>query len=98
MRSTRRDRDGRDSRDATSDRIVVAAPRPSRRPPPVQRERHAAGASDAGLALIAVVAALAALGLMTGSALGAQAAGALVGGFVGVVAGFAGVYLRYRDL
>jgi hypothetical protein len=80
------------------ERIMVAAQRPSTHPPNAHSQRQAAGGSDAGIALIAVIAVFAVLGVLAGDAIGARAAGALVGGFVGVVAGFAGIYVRYRDL
>jgi hypothetical protein len=48
--------------------------------------------------VIVVIALLAAGGWALGGTLNAQVAGALVGGFAGLVAGFAAIYLRYRDL
>ena len=37
-------------------------------------------------------------GVAVGGLIGARVAGGLVGGFAGMIAGFAGIYLRYRDL
>jgi hypothetical protein len=79
--------------------ISVAAQRPSKtaRPQPTPRRAHVA--SEAGLALIVVIALFATAGGVVGSAMaGVPVAGALVGGFVGVIAGFTAVYLCYRDL
>jgi hypothetical protein len=81
------------------ERIMVAAPRPSTRVRSVQDDvRRGEWAGDAGLALIVVIGAFAVAGGLVGHAVGAAAADALIGGFVGLVAGFAGVYQRYRDL
>ena len=86
-----------DLRDGDRERIAVAAPRP--RPIAPTRGRRPVGmASDAGLSLIAVIALLAAAGWAVGRVLDAEMAGALVGGLAGLVAGFAAIYLRYRDL
>jgi hypothetical protein len=81
------------------ERIMVAAPRPSTRGRSVQDDvRRGEWAGDAGLALIVVIGAVAVAGGLVGHAVGAAAAGALIAGFVGLVAGFAAVYQRYRDL
>jgi len=87
-----------DGRDEERERIMVAARRPPTRAPTNNVPGRAAGASDAGLALIFVIAAFALAGMLAGHAVGARAAGALVGGFVGTVAGFTGIYMRYRNL
>ena len=86
-----------DRRDGDRERIAVAAARP--RPlAPVRGRRPVATASDAGLSLIVVIALVAAAGWCAGRVLDAEVAGALVGGLAGLVAGFAAIYLRYRDL
>ena len=84
--------------DEDRERIAVGAPRP--RPPsrPLRQRPPATSASDAGLALLVVIGLLAAAGWLVGGLIGARFAGALVGGFAGAVAGFALLYLRYRDL
>jgi hypothetical protein len=91
-------RDMADRRDEGRERIMVAAPRPPTRAPADHVPGRAAAASDAGLALIFVIAVFAFAGVLVGHTVGARAAGALVGGFVGTVAGFTGTYMRYRDL
>jgi hypothetical protein len=49
--------------------------------------------------LIVVIAAFAALGdYYGGRHIGAATSGAIVGGFVGLLAGFGAIYLRYREL
>jgi hypothetical protein len=85
-------------RDEHPERIPVAAPRPRAIERPAGRKTPAAAASDAGLALIVVIAIFGVVGAAVGGMVDARAAGALVGGFLGVLAGFAGVYIRYRDL
>jgi hypothetical protein len=98
MSVTRRDRNIANRRDEERERIMVAAPRPTIRAPASNVPGRAAGASDAGLALIFVIAVFAIAGVQVGHTVGAPTAGALVGGFVGTVAGFTGIYMRYRNL
>jgi hypothetical protein len=83
-------------RQPEDERISVAAPRPPRR----QRapRRRGADASGAGLTLIVVIALFAALGDYGARHIGAAASGAIVGGFLGLLVGFAAIYLRYREL
>lgn len=83
-------------RDEDRERISVAAPRPTKPERPQHQIR--AAAPDAGLVLLVVIVLIAAVGWALGSTAGAQFAGALLGAFVGLVAGFALIYLRYRDL
>jgi hypothetical protein len=78
------------------ERIHVAAPRPPRRARPPRR--RGVDASGAGLTLLVVIALFAAGGDYLGGRFDVSAAGALVGGFVGLLVGFAGIYWRYRDL
>jgi hypothetical protein len=78
------------------ERISVGAPRPSRRQR--QPKRRGSDASGAGLTLIVVIALFAALGDYGGRHIGAATSGAIVGGFVGLLAGFGAIYLRYREL
>ena len=80
-------------RQPEDERIPVGAPRLPRSPR-APRGR-AADATGAALSLIAI---FAALGDFAGRQFDIAIAGALVGGFVGLVAGFAGVYWRYREL
>ena len=98
MSVMRRDREAVGWQDEERERVMVAAPRPATRAQTSNAPGTAAGASDAGLVLIAIIAALAALGAVSGHAVGAQVAGALVGGFIGVAAGFAAIYRRFREL
>jgi hypothetical protein len=58
----------------------------------------ARGAAGAGALLIATILACAGVGLGVGALLGAPAAFAIAGGFVGVGAGFYVVYSRFKDL
>ncbi len=79
------------------ERIAVAAPRPrARLAAPTRRPVGSAG--EAGLTLIVVIALVAAVGGAIGSRVDATIAGALLGGFGGLVAGFAAIYRRYRGL
>jgi hypothetical protein len=87
---------GRDGED--DDRIMVGAHRPSTRVRRADDRPGGTWAGDAGLTLIAIIAVVAVVGALIGRLFDATAAGALVGGFFGVVAGFAGVYRRYRAL
>jgi hypothetical protein len=98
MSVTRRDRKMVDACDEERERIMVAAPRPTIRAPASNVPGRAAGPSDAGLALIFVIAVFAVAGVRVGHTVGAPIAGALVGGFLGTVAGFTGIYMRYRNL
>ncbi|MDX6684364.1 MAG: hypothetical protein QOF86_492 [Baekduia sp.] len=77
-------------------RIPVATPRSRRheRPP----KRRATDATGAGPTLIVVIALFAVGGDYAGRQFGAATSGAIVGGFVGLLSGFAAIYLRYRDL
>ena len=86
-----------DFRDGDRERIAVAAPR-SRPLAPARARRPVGMGSDAGLSLIVVIALLATGGWAVGRVIEAEVAGALVGGFAGLVAGYAAIYLRYRDL
>jgi ferric-dicitrate binding protein FerR (iron transport regulator) len=83
-------------RQPEDERIPVAAPRPARheRSP----RRRLVDASGAGLTLIVIIAAFALLGAWAGGTIGIPIAGALATGFLGLLAGFAGIYWRYRDL
>ncbi len=83
-------------RQPDDERIHVAAPRPPQREQP--KRRRAADASGAGLTLIVVIVLFAFGGDFAGRQLGVSTAGALTGGFLGLLAGFAGIYWRYRDL
>jgi hypothetical protein len=56
------------------------------------------GAAGAGTLLIAAILACGALGLGVGALIGAPAAFAIAGGFVGVGVGFRIVYRRFKDL
>ena len=56
------------------------------------------GAAGAGSLLIAAILACGAIGLGVGALLGAPAAFAIAGGFVGVGVGFRIVYGRFKDL
>ena len=58
----------------------------------------AKGAAGAGALLIATILACAAVGLGIGALVGAPAAFAIAGGFVGVGGGFWVVYSRFKDL
>jgi hypothetical protein len=58
----------------------------------------AKGAAGAGALLIGTILACAAVGLGVGALVGAPAALAIVGGFVGVGGGFWVVYSRFKDL
>jgi hypothetical protein len=82
-------------RDPGRERIPVAAPRP-RQPRP--RRRRSADASGAGLTLIVVIVALTILGDLAGQQIGLHIAGALIGGFAGLILGFTAIYWRYRNL
>jgi hypothetical protein len=55
-------------------------------------------AAGAGALLVGTILACAAVGLGIGALIGAPAALAIVGGFVGVGGGFWVVYSRFRDL
>jgi L-alanine-DL-glutamate epimerase-like enolase superfamily enzyme len=82
-------------RQPDDERIPVAAPRPPR----TEARRHQrVDATGTGLTLIAIAAILAALGDLAARQIDLPIAGALVGGFLGVLLGFAGIYRRYRDL
>jgi hypothetical protein len=82
--------------DKDRERIAVAAQRSTR---PQRRSQGARpAATEAGVSLIVVIGLLAAVGWIVGGTAGAHLAGALVGGFVGLLAGFTAIYLRYRDL
>jgi hypothetical protein len=83
-------------RQPDDERIPVGAPRPPRRERPPKR--RGADASGAGLTLIVVIAAFAALGDYGGRHIGAATSGAILGGFVGLLAGFGAIYVRYREL
>jgi hypothetical protein len=78
------------------ERIPVAAPRAARHRP--ERRNGVVDATGAGLVVIVVIAAFAALGAWLGNLIGVPIAGALMLGFVGLLVGFAGIYWRYRDL
>jgi len=56
------------------------------------------GAAGAGALLIATILACAGVGLGIGALVGAPAALAIAGGFVGVGGGFWVVYSRFKDL
>jgi len=56
------------------------------------------GASGAGLLLLFAIVLGAALGLGLGALVGAPEALAVAGGFIGVFAGFALVYTRFRNV
>ena len=60
--------------------------------------RQGAGPAGAGALLIGAIIACAAVGLGVGLLVGAPAALALMGGFVGVGVGFRVVHDRFRDL
>lgn len=79
-----------------AERIPVGAPRPR------HHLQHARGdvvdASGAGLTLIVLVAIVAALGALVGHQVGLDISGAIVGATLGLPAGFAAIYLRYRQL
>ena len=79
------------------ERIAVAASRPRARPAASAR-RPVGSAGEAGLTLIVVIALVAAIGGTIGSRVDAAIAGELLGGFAGLIAGFAAIYRRYRDL
>ncbi|HEY4095480.1 MAG TPA: AtpZ/AtpI family protein [Baekduia sp.] len=83
-------------RQPDDERIPVAAPRPPRRAG--SPRRRATDASGAGLTLIVAIALFAVGGDFAGGQLNISIAGALVGGFVGLLAGFTGIYWLHRDL
>jgi hypothetical protein len=82
------------------DHVPVAVPRPTERPPPTPQRGSGAEAAGAGVTLIAIAAAFAWSGVHLAGLIdpGLQIAGGLLGGLLGLFAGFAGIYVRYRDL
>jgi bifunctional ADP-heptose synthase (sugar kinase/adenylyltransferase) len=79
------------------ERIPVAAPRPPQRD--YRPRRGVQDATGAGLTIIVVGAAFAALGAWLSGKLGlAPLAGAILLGFAGVVLGFVAVFVRFRSL
>jgi bifunctional ADP-heptose synthase (sugar kinase/adenylyltransferase) len=79
------------------ERVPVAAPRPPRRGH-VPR-RGVVDATGAGMMVIVITAAFAALGAWAGGFIGlVPVAGGIVLGFVGVLAGVSAVAWRYRSL
>lgn len=78
--------------------IPVGRPRTETRAAAAPRNGAVAAASDAGTMLIAVAVILGVAGWLAGGMIGIRIAGAMAGGFIGVIAGFAAVYLRFRDL
>lgn len=83
-------------RQPDEERIPVGAPRPPREERP--RRRGVVDASGAGLVALVIAAGFTALGAWLGGLIGIPFAGALVFGFIGVIAGFSAIYLRYRRL
>jgi hypothetical protein len=83
-------------RQPDEDCIPVAAPRPPRAPHTPRRGVE--DATGAGLIIIVIIAAFAALGWRLGAWTGLPAAGMILGGFAGLIAGFAAVYWRYKKL
>jgi hypothetical protein len=84
-------------RQPDDERIPVAAPRPPRRGH--KPRRGVVDASGAGLMVIVITGAFAALGWWLAGLVGlAPLAGAFPFGFVGLVAGVSAVIWRYRSL
>lgn len=84
------------SRASVEDRVLVAAPRPSRRRPTASR--HIVDASGAGLTFIVVVCLVAALGAWVGGRFGLALSGAILGETLGLPIAFSAIYLRYKNL
>lgn len=84
-------------REVDRDAVPVGRPRPEARVARVQTHRPQS-ASGAGVTIICVIALFALGGWQGGRLIDVPAAGALLGGFVGVIAAFAAIYVRFRDL
>jgi uncharacterized YccA/Bax inhibitor family protein len=83
-------------RQPDDDRIPVAAPRLPRTPR--RPRRGVVDATGAGLIVIVVTAAIAALGWWLGRLIGMRWPGALIGGYIGLLLGLTAIRWRYRSL
>ena len=82
------------------DRDQIPVGRERLAPVRAHRSRPAAPASaaSAGTMLIATLVLFVIAGAELGRLIAAPIAGGIVGGFTGVIAGFCGIYLRFRSL